>query len=136
MIMMIDVDDFKKVNDTYGHNQGDVVLQNVSQLINKHIRSTDTLYRWGGEEFLLVCNGLKEENVIAFSNKIISVVGKKEYEFNGEKYHATISVGIDKFFPSDKTYQEAINRSDVAMYHAKGLGKNRACMGNICGEIR
>lgn len=134
MIMMIDIDDFKKVNDTFGHLEGDMVLKNVVNLINNHIRGTDTLYRWGGEEFLLICDGLKEKDVIPFSNKIIAIVGSEEYESNGEKYHATISVGVGRFEPLDKTYEDGIKRADAAMYSAKEQGKNRACLGNICGN--
>lgn len=133
MIMIFDVDDFKAVNDTFGHLEGDIVLKNTVEVINNHIRSTDTLYRWGGEEFLLICNGLKEKDVFAFSSKIISIVSSKEYDFGGEKYHATISVGIDRFITTDKTYEDAIKRADAAMYQAKKQGKNRACLGDMCG---
>ena len=134
MIMMIDIDDFKGINDTYGHFEADLVLQSVVEVINHHIRGTDTLYRWGGEEFLLICNGLKEKDVMGFSNKIISIVGSKEYQYDGEKYRATISMGIDKFAPGDESYEDGIKRADMAMYGAKGQGKNRACRGNICWD--
>lgn len=133
MIMIIDLDDFKKINDTYGHLEGDRVLKNVVSLINRNIRGTDTLYRWGGEEFLLICNGLKEDGVIPFSNKIITVVGREEYELDGKVYNTTISVGVDRFVSTDKTYEEAIERADIAMYNAKEQGKNRACLGDMCG---
>ncbi|HHX62224.1 MAG TPA: diguanylate cyclase [Epulopiscium sp.] len=133
MIMMIDIDDFKQINDTFGHLEGDIVLKNVAYAINNSIRDTDALYRWGGEEFLLICDRLKETDFIAFSNKIISIVGSKEYEFNGKKVKTTISIGVDRFDLLDKTYEEGIQRADIAMYRAKEQGKNRVCIGDICG---
>ena len=133
MIMMLDIDDFKLINDRYGHIEGDRVLKNVAEVINNHIRDTDTLYRWGGEEFLLVSSDLKEKDIIPFSNKIISIVNQDEYDFDGKKYRATVSMGIDYFKIEDTSYEDAIKRADLAMYHAKKLGKNRACLWNVWG---
>jgi len=127
-IIIIDVDDFKKVNDTYGHDQGDIVLINITEMLNKHIRSTDILCRWGGEEFLLICEGLKIDDVVQFTNTLLDTVAQVEYKCNEQKYHTTISMGVSYFENSDKDSSYSIKRADIALYNAKKQGKNKACM--------
>lgn len=125
-IILIDIDDFKKINDTYGHDEGDIVLKNIVGTLKSSIRSTDNLYRLGGEEFLLVCDNLKENNVIVFSNKLLKEASKIENVSGGQKYRVTISIGISYFESSDKDYDMAIKRADLALYNSKSLGKNQA----------
>lgn len=132
-IILIDIDDFKRVNDTYGHDQGDTVLINVTKMLNKHIRSTDILCRWGGEEFLLICDGLKVDNVVSFTDKLLDTVAQIEYECNEHKYHVSISMGVSYFGNSDKDYNSTIKRADLALYYAKKHGKNQACMQILTG---
>ena len=127
-IIMIDVDDFKKINDTYGHDQGDIVLTKITEMLNKHIRSTDILCRWGGEELLLICDGLKMDDVVPFTNKLLDTVAQVEYEYNEQKYHTTISMGVSYFENSDQDSSFSIKRADIALYNAKKQGKNKACM--------
>jgi diguanylate cyclase (GGDEF)-like protein len=125
-IIMFDIDDFKKVNDNYGHDVGDLVLKNMVEMINKCIRDTDFICRWGGEEFLLICEGLKVENMHSFVNKILKNVEKFEHEVQGDKYHITISIGASCFNKEDKNFEAAIKRADMALYESKKKGKNRA----------
>ncbi|AFS77617.1 diguanylate cyclase [Gottschalkia acidurici 9a] len=127
-IIMIDVDDFKKINDTYGHDAGDFVLINIAEILNKHIRSTDILCRWGGEEFLLICDRLKADDVFSFANKLLDSISQFEYESNDNKYKVTISMGVSYFDDFDNDFNSAIKRADVALYNAKNQGKNRVCM--------
>lgn len=125
-VIIFDIDDFKKVNDTYGHDVGDRVLTNVVEIINKSTRKTDFLYRWGGEEFILICEGLKEENLDSFTDKILKDVKNFEYEEQGEKYHITISMGASYFNKDDRDFLEVIKRADMALYKSKREGKNKA----------
>lgn len=125
-LIMIDVDDFKKVNDTYGHDAGDKVLINISEIITNNIRKTDILCRWGGEEFLLICNGLKPEDIDIFSKKLLNAVAQAEYKYNEEKYNVTISMGISYFDNTDKDSFDSLKRADVSLYNAKNKGKNSA----------
>lgn len=125
-LIMIDVDDFKKVNDTYGHDAGDKVLINISEIITNNIRKTDILCRWGGEEFLLICNGLKLEDIDMFSKKLLNAVAEAEYEYNEEKYNVTISMGISYFDNNDKDSFDSVKRADISLYNAKNKGKNSA----------
>ncbi|MCQ4925689.1 diguanylate cyclase [Tissierella carlieri] len=127
-VIIFDIDDFKEINDTYGHDVGDSVLRNLVEIINKSTRKTDYLYRWGGEEFLLVCEGLKEENLDSFTDKILKDVENFQYESQGEKYHITISIGASYFNKDDEDFLSVVKRADMALYNSKKEGKNRATL--------
>lgn len=125
-IMMMDIDNFKNVNDSCGHNVGDKVLIELADKLNSHIRSNDFLCRWGGEEFLLICNGLKKQDVEAFTSKLLSAVENMNFECEEiKKFNITISIGVSEFYPEDDQFSMAINRADLALYQAKARGKNR-----------
>ncbi len=125
-IIMLDIDDFKKVNDIYGHDVGDSVLINLVETVNNSIRGTDRLYRWGGEEFLLVCQDIDEENIMNLLNKILKNVSRISYGDENKKI--TVSIGSSYFHVDDNTYENAIKRADIALYNAKMKGKNQACI--------
>lgn len=125
---MVDVDDFKQINDTFGHDMGDLVLVKICESINNHIRNSDILVRWGGEEFLLLCDGLKKDDVPYFANKLLQAVERCQFEFEGQKKSVTISMGVSYFQTIDKTYEQALKKADEALYIAKEQGKNRVCV--------
>ena len=127
-IIIFDIDDFKKINDNYGHDVGDRVLRNLVEIINKSTRKTDFLYRWGGEEFILICEGLKEESLDSFTDKILKDVEDFQYESQGEKYHITISIGASYFNKDDEDFLSVVKRADMALYNSKKEGKNRATL--------
>lgn len=124
-IFMLDVDDFKQINDTYGHDTGDRVLKKITDSIHSFIRNTDKLYRWGGEEFIIVCEGLKIGNIGVFSNKLINNINEITYEKNEDSISATISMGVSYFNENDKSFEDVIKRADIALYKAKSEGKNK-----------
>lgn len=116
-VMMIDIDDFKKVNDQYGHGTGDLILKEIANLLKSNIRESDTAIRWGGEEFLLI---LKEADVnIALK--------KAEYllelirALRVEDISVTVSIGISVL---DEDYDESVRKADAALYYVKAHGKN------------
>lgn len=125
-IMMIDIDDFKKINDSYGHDIGDAVLTKVSDTLKKHIRNTDYLSRWGGEEFLLICKGLEKEDVASFTDKLLDSVSKTHYSCDAQNNNITISIGVSFFNKQDISYSQTIKRADIALYRSKEKGKNQA----------
>lgn len=125
--IMIDIDDFKKVNDECGHDVGDEVLIKLAAVINKHIRSNDKLFRWGGEEFLLVCQGLKEDDIDAFTTKLLDIASSFNYDCGDQLRRITISMGVSYCILSDADEKEAIKRADQGLYEAKKTGKNRSC---------
>lgn len=127
-VFMIDVDDFKQINDTYGHDVGDFVLVKICESINKHIRNSDVLIRWGGEEFLLLCDGLKKEDIPFFADKLVQAVERYQFDFAGQERSITISMGVSYFQSLDKGYEQALKRADEALYMAKERGKNQFCV--------
>ena len=125
-IIIFDIDDFKKVNDTFGHDIGDKVLIKLVEIINNSTRNTDYLYRWGGEEFLLICEELDKENLYYFTDKILNQVEKYQFEVNNEIFNISISIGASYFLEEDEDFISAVNRADMSLYQSKREGKNKA----------
>lgn len=124
-IMMFDLDDFKSINDKHGHNMGDVVLYEVCKTINQMNRSSDFLVRWGGDEFIGIFPGLKEENIPEFGQKIVDAISSLEIKTGEGNIKVSISVGFAVFDEADTDYNEVIKRADDALYKSKREGKNK-----------
>ena len=124
-VMIIDIDDFKQINDSYGHDKGDEVLIRVTTVINQHIRENDMLSRWGGEEFLLVCSGLKLEDLSSFSEKLLTIVNQEKFYYQDEVFQISFSAGVSFVMKSDETIETIIKRADENLYKAKKNGKNK-----------
>lgn len=118
-VIMFDIDSFKHINDTFGHNIGDEVLIEVANTVKNNIRNKDNLFRWGGDEFICVFKGLNDENAIASANKIFDVVAALTIDTGVEKISPIISIGISSFTDEDSDYSDAVNRADKAMYKSK-----------------
>ncbi|MFN3977722.1 putative bifunctional diguanylate cyclase/phosphodiesterase [Sulfurihydrogenibium azorense] len=129
VVIVADVDFFKKINDTYGHLVGDNVLKTVAETIKKNVRENDIVIRYGGEEFLIILNkerSVDNLNYINVAERIRKAVENLKIKINENDYlKTTLSVGI--FLDTDKikTLQEAIKKADVALYKAKTKGRNR-----------
>lgn len=123
-VMMIDIDHFKRINDTFGHDVGDEVLLSFTTLIKNHIRNGDILGRWGGEEFILILPNTGSENARILSNRLCNVVAKHSFLTVGQ---VTTSIGISVSQPDD-TVETLVKRADVALYGAKQSGRNRAVL--------
>ncbi len=122
-VILIDIDDFKKINDIYGHLFGDKVLIKFTKILSKHIRDTDKIGRWGGEEFLIVCPNINRENLIKVAEGL-----KKDIEsdiFLSQK-NLTASFGLS-IFDGTKDIEEVLGEADKNLYEAKDSGKNRVC---------
>ena len=122
-ILLIDIDYFKNVNDEYGHLVGDEILIGISKNIQKNIRSSDYMFRWGGEEFIVVCLEMSKEDLILFAQKIRSKVSQQEFAKVGRK---TISIGATINNTND-TVASIIQRADEALYEAKNKGRDKVC---------
>jgi len=120
-IILVDIDDFKETNDTYGHNSGDAVLIKFAGIINKAVRDSDLTGRWGGEEFLVICPETDMNGAIALAEKIRSVVESSEFINTGK---ITASFGVTAY-SDDEDIRSLIKRADDALYTAKNNGKNR-----------
>jgi diguanylate cyclase (GGDEF)-like protein len=115
--IMVDVDDFKRFNDLHGHQVGDKVLEQVGRCIKDSIRGTDRAFRYGGEEFLILCPATTVEQSTQVVHRIQNCLSRFEWPI-------TISVGV---VASDEghTLEDSIREADSALYQAKGAGKNR-----------
>lgn len=120
-LIMFDLDDFKHVNDTFGHNVGDQVLIDVAAIIGKSIRQGDILSRWGGEEFLLLAPGCDNDQARGLAEKLRTVM--EDNSFGGQP-SVTASFGATRILP-DETVTDLVERVDRAMYRSKTDGKNR-----------
>ncbi|TOI96920.1 hypothetical protein CGI48_24425 [Vibrio parahaemolyticus] len=121
--MMFDIDYFKSINDKFGHSVGDDYLIEFSRLIHRNIRTSDSLARWGGEEFVLLLPNTDENNSILVAEKLRNLV--ENYSFSGPK-NITVSIGISQVQSGDKSLDDAIARADKALYHSKENGRNQA----------
>lgn len=120
-IMIIDVDYFKKVNDTYGHQVGDTTLIEVANILKTNIRESDTVGRWGGEEFVIICPHTNLEGIKIVANIIREKIEKHQFPVVGNK---TASFGITIYQDNDNL-ETIISRADEALYNAKNNGRNR-----------
>jgi diguanylate cyclase (GGDEF)-like protein len=122
-VIMLDIDNFKQINDTFGHRVGDIVLMDISQLINDHIRQNiDTLFRVGGEEFLILCPNTSLNQGIQLAEKIREEVEKNLVSIKDKTL--TISIGVTEMIEDD-TEDSIYKRVDKYLYHSKKNGKNR-----------
>jgi diguanylate cyclase (GGDEF)-like protein len=120
-LVIFDIDHFKKINDTYGHNTGDDVLVNISRFIKGQIRMSDILCRWGGEEFTLLLVGSNIDDGVKICEKIRLLVEKHPFL---EDRSVTVSMGISQYLQTD-TLESFVARADSALYKAKRAGRNR-----------
>jgi len=127
-VMMFDIDLFKSVNDTYGHNCGDYVLAQVANIIKKNIRSKDLAARYGGEEFTVLLSGENGKNALKVAERIRKNVEDYPFEYRGKKISITISGGVAEFSEKlnmNATPEELVEVADKALYVSKNKGRNR-----------
>jgi len=120
-LVFFDIDHFKNINDTYGHNIGDEVLKSLTALASQTIRSSDVFARWGGEEFLILIESTTLENAAKMAEKLRKVI--MEFDFPEVKT-VTCSFGVASYH-YDETGESFIGRADSALYRAKESGRNR-----------
>ncbi|MDQ2688957.1 MAG: diguanylate cyclase, partial [Chloroflexota bacterium] len=125
-VAFIDIDRFKPINDTYGHNSGDAVLRQVANLIADSVRASDTFGRYGGEEFMLILPETTPEDAVGLAEELRALVMQEPLRIAGDQtIKATISVGIAGGRGSQLQLDMLVDRADAAMYAAKSLGRNR-----------
>ena len=125
-LIMIDIDFFKKFNDTYGHQSGDAVLRQVAQILKKNVRSSDIVCRYGGEEMSIILTNTDNENAIFTAEKICHAVSEHPLKLvNGNDVQVTISLGVSTYPQNGQTPQEMIKYADDCLYIAKQNGRNQ-----------
>ncbi len=124
-ILMLDLDYFKMVNDTYGHDAGDLVLKALAKTMQASVRASDLVIRYGGEEFLIIMQDTGGENAGMVAEKIRAAVESMKVQLPGAVLQKTISIGIAEFPHDSDTFWQTVKYADVAMYNAKESGRNR-----------
>jgi diguanylate cyclase (GGDEF)-like protein len=124
-ILMIDADHFKDINDTYGHLFGDHVLKKLGELLTIQLRSTDRLFRYGGEEFLAIMNELNKAEVSIIVERLMESIRNYNFRYEGQEAKITVSMG-GAFFPDGADNKlDLIKEADQALYKAKEAGRDR-----------
>lgn len=126
-VLLLDIDHFKKVNDTYGHPAGDAVLQTLARLLTDNIRTVDFVARYGGEEFILLLPHTPDaERAMAAAEKIRAGIAQAVFPGAG---HVTASIGVSVWHPADPQATTVVERAYAALYQAKAAGRNRVTLG-------
>jgi len=122
-LIMVDIDDFKKINDNFGHDIGDIVLKDISVLLRNSVRVTDYVARWGGEEFMI----LLPETEVCDALKIAELMRMNilKHKYSMLKKSVTVSIGVAQFKVNEDTIESIVKNVDIAMYEAKKTGKNK-----------
>ncbi len=123
-LLMLDIDDFKKVNDIHGHIAGDKLLIYLTKLLKKTLRDGDKLFRYGGEEFIIILNRIKEDSFFEITQRILESVRSNRLIYKGKSLCVTVSIGATRYHKGD-TPTALIERADRALYKSKNSGKNQ-----------
>ncbi|HAE86741.1 TPA: hypothetical protein DCG86_01820, partial [Candidatus Marinimicrobia bacterium] len=124
-LMMMDLDDFKKINDTHGHLYGDYMLRIVADIIKNNIRMVDIVARYGGEEFTVILANAEKEAAMGTAQRIRQKIAEYPFEQDGIRASVTVSIGMASFPEDSHDGISLIQVADDAMYKAKRAGKNR-----------
>lgn len=123
-LMLSDIDHFKRVNDTYGHQCGDYVLKRISAMLRASLREQDTQARWGGEEFLAFLPETDCSGAALLAERIRAAIEQEVFAYEGHQIRMTVTIGISDYLPG-KTIDTLINEADMALYEGKNSGRNR-----------
>jgi diguanylate cyclase (GGDEF)-like protein len=124
-ILMLDLDYFKMVNDTHGHDAGDTVLKALSRVVTQSVRASDMVIRYGGEEFMIILQDTDGEGAMLIAEKIRAAVEALKVQLTGVILQKTISIGVSVFPTDCDTFWQTVKYADVALYRAKESGRNR-----------
>ncbi len=123
-LIMVDLDHFKKINDTYGHPSGDIVLSKIGGILKKHVRRNDIACRYGGEEFAVILSNVSRENIYAAYDRFREMVSEHLFEYESNQFHITVSIGI-AFSNNAESANDLLSQADQALYQAKDTGRNK-----------
>ena len=124
-LVMLDIDNFKMVNDKYGHTVGDYVLKHLAQIISEQVRETDITGRYGGEEFVIFLSGTSSSDAMIFTERLRKTVESSVFIYNDIEIKYTISIGIAEVLPALESVSQWLENTDKALYESKNNGRNR-----------
>jgi len=134
-LIMFDLDHFKLLNDTYGHLGGDLVLIETARIITSLLRLGDLFGRYGGEEFAVILPNTDSIGALDVAERIRVAISKNVINFQGNNINVTASVGVSVINENDKRYEDLISNADLALYEAKGSGRNIVCVAKELVEV-
>ena len=126
-LVLFDIDHFKKFNDTYGHQTGDLVLRHIGRLVQQNIRGGDIAARYGGEEFAIILPATSLQGAVIQAERLRASVCHHTFDKDGEQLSLTVSVGLSNYADGYETVEEFIEAADKALYKAKSDGRDRVC---------
>ncbi len=126
-LLVMDIDHFKMINDSYGHAAGDVVIQSFAEFCQISLRGIDSVARIGGEEFCLLLPGTNKKNALYIAEKLRENIANFSINSDHMELSITISIGVSEVVPSDKDHTAIFKRADMNLYHAKHSGRNCVC---------
>lgn len=134
-VLMLDIDFFKKVNDTYGHDIGDKVLKNLGTLILELVRESDYVARYGGEEIMIVCPLIDAKHAVELAERLRQkiedcTIVPEDAEKGITEVCITVSIGVSEYTPEVSSAEDLVKRADIALYRAKNEGRNRVFLCN------
>lgn len=124
-LLLLDVDFFKKVNDTYGHQAGDAVLKDIAARMQTIPRNSDTVGRYGGEEFTLLLPNTSLEGACTLAERLRKIIADQPVKYRDLKVDVTVSIGVTQIRDETENYERLLNEADQALYKAKETGRNR-----------
>jgi diguanylate cyclase (GGDEF)-like protein len=124
-LLMLDIDFFKRVNDKYGHQTGDIVLKMVADSFKTSLRDTDICGRMGGEEFAILLPETNAEKALEIANRLLSTIAATEINLLDTKLQVTVSIGLSALTSNQDSIDLLISKADKALYEAKNTGRNR-----------
>ncbi|MCG6539692.1 GGDEF domain-containing protein [Pseudomonas sp. KSR10] len=127
-LVMFDIDHFKRINDSYGHQAGDAVIQRAAELIRQSMRDADIAGRYGGEEFVVLLPDTDSEGAVTFAERLRQSIEAHEVIHEGRSIHFTVSLGIADLSQPTSGYAQLIERADSAMYMSKSAGRNQVSL--------
>lgn len=126
-IILIDIDHFKRINDQYGHDHGDAVLIEISRRLKDQLRESDTLGRWGGEEFIVLLPSTEKSSAFKIAEKLRQAIKQSPIVFSEKEHQVTATMGVTAF-TDDTTFDQALKAADEALYEGKQSGRDKAIL--------
>jgi diguanylate cyclase (GGDEF)-like protein len=123
-LVISDIDFFKRVNDTFGHDAGDCLLKSIADVLQESIREFDIVARWGGEEFLFLLPEIDAEGAVILAERIRKRIEEQTYFYGNTELRATMTFGVSSI-KADDTVEDVIKRADTALFDGKRNGRNR-----------
>jgi diguanylate cyclase (GGDEF)-like protein len=135
-ILVIDIDLFKRVNDTFGHAAGDDVIRGVGKVVSEAARTTDKVSRFGGEEFVVLLREIDEAGLLLFAERVRAAMAAAAIAARGGAIPVTVSIGVALATENDRDIEDLIERADLGLYAAKSAGRNCVRLGTATGDLK